>query len=92
MNHVMLADAGVKLVLRGLLNGFKALAVALWHGLKATAHDVWIVRPRRLDTVYSVSYLLGMIIFVAVLVLFLRWLRGRRIVRGRASRARWRRA
>jgi len=31
-NQLPLADSGVKPVLRGLWNGFKALAVALWHG------------------------------------------------------------
>jgi hypothetical protein len=87
MNHVLLADASVQLVLRGLWNGFKALAVALWHGLKATAHDVWIVRPRHLNTVYSISYLLGMIIFVVILVLVYRRLRGRRVLVRRRVRA-----
>lgn len=87
MMHTLLADASIQLVLRGLWNGFKALALALWRGLKATAHNVWIVRPHHLNTVYSISYLLGMIIFVAILVLVYRRLRGRRVLIRRRVRA-----
>jgi hypothetical protein len=88
IHQLPLADSNAKLVLRGLWNGFKALAVALWHGLKTTVLDVWHVRPRHLDTVYSVSYLLGMIIFVIVVIAVIRRLTDRRVlIRRRRVRA-----
>ena len=59
MNHPapLLADTSLKLVLHGLWNGFKSIPVAVWN-----------LFPNNVKTIYNLSFILGMLIFM---VLFL---------------------
>ena len=58
MNLAILADASVKLVLRGLWNGFKSIPVTVWR-----------LFPDNIKTLYNLSFILGMVVFVALFLL-----------------------
>jgi hypothetical protein len=72
MNRVLLSDASIRLVLRGLWNGFKSIPEAVWR-----------LFPDNVKTLYNLSFIAGMVIFVAVFAVLIRRPRRRAWIRRR---------